>query len=399
MRCCLATRLIVFVLLASLLLVLAAPIGYAQVSCPPPPDVTCPQNVIPPVVVGSPSGLASTYTIALYTSTNGGPCHLITSSDVRILPQLWLATDSDFCNQGSITFYTDDPTSNSLHCGNDEGCTVDWPYLEVVANPATFHARFGGFGVMAIQMELACVSSCPKIGYDHFTCVEARSTDFDADGDTDELDKIALGQVLASNAPYSAIKQYDLNVDGRVDAADYRLLANEMATEVQLGYADPVKHPALYTCNTNCFGCAPVQINSTFAFVVDTSPPGPTSLTLAGSGNNVTLSWTSPGDDTYNGQQLGVAKAFDLRGSNTPITVDNFSAATALTGVPIPDLPGTSHQMSVAACAMGLNYFAIRTQDWAGNVSALSNVVSVPSPCGVTAVRQVSWGRVKAIYR
>src|SRR5262249_22225061 len=110
-------------------------------------------------------------------------------------------------------------------------------------------------------------------------------------------------------------------------------------------------------------------------FAPDNSAPGATTISLSGTGPSVTLSWTSPGNDTYNGQQLGVAKEVDVRGSSSPITTANFDSATPLTGVPVPDLPGTSRSTTIDACSLNLRYFAIKTRDYAGNVSAMSNVV------------------------
>src|SRR5262249_55838370 len=106
--------------------------------------------------------------------------------------------------------------------------------------------------------------------------------------------------------------------------------------------------------------------------------PGPTTLSLSGSGTSVTLSWTSPGNDSLNGVQIGVAKEFVVRGSASLITSANFDSATLVTGAPAPDLPGTSHQLVVNACSLGLKYFAVKTKDYSGNVSAMSNVVVVP---------------------
>jgi hypothetical protein len=356
---------------------LVAPAGVAHATCPSLPNQQCQQS-IPSIVIGSPSGLVGSYPVAIYTGF-GASCtnrHLVNSGDLGgASPQIWLAKDDDFCDSGGIRLYTVDPSSNSLHCGNDEGCLVDWPYLEEVGNPVTFRPRFGGFGQISVQIELPCFAGCIQIGYDALQCVEARSTDFNADGDTDQDEKITLGQELTA-LPQNRHLQYDFNIDGVVDAADYRIVAAEMQTEIQQGY------PALYACpSTNCLGCAPILVAGTF--VPDASAPGATTLTLSGSGASVTLGWTSPGDDTQGGVQLGVAKEFELRGSASPITAANFASATLVAGAPAPGLPGTSHQLTVNACTLNMKYFAFKTKDYQGNLSAMSNVVVVP-PSPVT---------------
>src|SRR5262249_34657102 len=136
-------------------------------------------------------------------------------------------------------------------------------------------------------------------------------------------------------------------------------------------------HPTLYTCDGSCLdSCSPYAVSGTF--VPDESAPGAVTLALSGSGTSVTLSWASPGNDTYNGQQLGLAKEFILRGSASPITTSNFDSGAAVAGLPAPDLPGTSQQISINACSLGLKYFALKTRDYSGNTSAMSNVVVAP---------------------
>ena len=86
----------------------------------------------------------------------------------------------------------------------------------------------------------------------------------------------------------------------------------------------------------------------------------------------VTLLWTATGDDSLS----GVAAAFDMRFSTTPITAANFLTGTPVAGMPAPAGAGTTQQVTV----QGLNtnttyYFAVKTVDERGNWSALSNVV------------------------
>src|SRR5262245_13214482 len=350
----------------------------AQISCPNchiPNIFTCQSSYpIPDVIVGSPSGQVGTFVVGLHTGTD---CHLLTRSDMpnNFLPQIWLAIDGDFCAADNLRLL--DNLSGALHCNNQnttEGALdrcVTWPYLEADENPATFHPRFGGFGQISLQLELPCKERCSSLcptatgfcpGYTAFKCVEARSTDFDANAITDQTEKITLGQELLLPASQRAMK-YDFNLDAVVDAADYRIVCVEMQTEIDQG------HPTLYTCDGSCLdSCSPYAVSGTF--VPDESAPGAVTLALSGSGTSVTLSWASPGNDTYNGQQLGVAKEFILRGSASPITASNFDSATAVSGLPVPDLPGTSQQISINACSLGLKYFALKTRDYSGNTSA-----------------------------
>ncbi len=90
--------------------------------------------------------------------------------------------------------------------------------------------------------------------------------------------------------------------------------------------------------------------------------------------NSVTLTWTTPGDDSLS----GTASQFDIRYSTTPITLANFSAATRWsTGVPTPAASGTSQTVIVTGLQPTTTYyFAIKTGDEVPNWANVSNVVS-----------------------
>ena len=91
---------------------------------------------------------------------------------------------------------------------------------------------------------------------------------------------------------------------------------------------------------------------------------------------SVTLQWTAPGDDSTR----GVATAYDLRRSSTPITELNFNTATQITGLPAPHTAGTLESFTVGNLTSGVQYyFALRTKDDAGNWSTISNLVTYPS--------------------
>lgn len=89
---------------------------------------------------------------------------------------------------------------------------------------------------------------------------------------------------------------------------------------------------------------------------------------------SITLAWTAPGDDSLTGQ----ATRYDLRWSLTPIaTLTDFSRATPVSGVPTPSIVGATESATVSGLTPATQYwFALRTQDDAGNLSDLSNIVS-----------------------
>lgn len=89
--------------------------------------------------------------------------------------------------------------------------------------------------------------------------------------------------------------------------------------------------------------------------------------------NSVTLSWTTPGDDSLS----GTAAQFDLRYSTSPITAQNFALATRFVGTPAPAAPGTRQSVVVTGLAANTTYwFAIKTADEVPNWASVSNVVT-----------------------
>jgi hypothetical protein len=104
----------------------------------------------------------------------------------------------------------------------------------------------------------------------------------------------------------------------------------------------------------------------------------------------VTVQWTAPGGDGY----VGRAAAYDLRYSRQIITEDGFAQATAVTGLPVPSLPGTTQTCTVSGLEAGVTYyFAIKTVDAAGNWSAMSNVLygEIRETSGQAPVLQLSF--------
>lgn len=87
----------------------------------------------------------------------------------------------------------------------------------------------------------------------------------------------------------------------------------------------------------------------------------------------VTLTWTAPGD---NGN-VGQAASYDIRYSSTPMTDQVFASANAVPNPPTPAPAGSTETVTVTGLQPStLYFFALKTSDVAGNVSALSNIAS-----------------------
>jgi hypothetical protein len=123
----------------------------------------------------------------------------------------------------------------------------------------------------------------------------------------------------------------------------------------------------------------------------DVVRPGPiASLAVTGTTDSTaTLGWTAVGDDSL----TGTATAYDIRFSTSPISTANWGSATQVTGEPAPAAPGTAQNYIVRGLSRQVAYyFAIRTVDDAGNLSALSNVPSATTPDGMSPSAIVDLG-------
>lgn len=142
----------------------------------------------------------------------------------------------------------------------------------------------------------------------------------------------------------------------------------------------------------NWSGISNVVQQTTLA-AADVIRPAPiTTLTVTGTTETTAgLRWTAVGDDSL----TGTATSYDVRYSTSPITDSNWSSATALSGEPAPTASGTTQTMTVTGLTRQTTYyFAMKVTDGAGNVSALSNVVSATTPdqTSPAAVRDLAVG-------
>lgn len=110
----------------------------------------------------------------------------------------------------------------------------------------------------------------------------------------------------------------------------------------------------------------------------DVIRPAPIAMTITGqTDSTVTVQWTAVGDDSL----TGVATSYDLRYATSAINAGNYTSALTVTGEPAPGTPGTVQSFTVRNLSRQVAYwFAIKTSDESGNVSAISNVPTVTTP-------------------
>ncbi|MFH1442825.1 MAG: fibronectin type III domain-containing protein [Candidatus Micrarchaeota archaeon] len=119
----------------------------------------------------------------------------------------------------------------------------------------------------------------------------------------------------------------------------------------------------------------PTDYAISFSVATDTTSPAAITNLAASSSTDtqVTLQWTSPGDDG----SAGIATSYDVRYSTSAITAANFGGAIPATGEPSPQVAGSTESYTVSGLSASTTYyFAIKTADEIPNWSALSNVIT-----------------------
>jgi len=108
----------------------------------------------------------------------------------------------------------------------------------------------------------------------------------------------------------------------------------------------------------------------------DTTPPSAVvDLHAANVGiTEATICWTAPGDDG----DSGYAFQYDLRASLDSITTANFAQAYKIDSTDPPYPPGVAQCYTLDSLEAGqMYYFALKTSDYEGNWSGMSNCISL----------------------
>lgn len=114
-------------------------------------------------------------------------------------------------------------------------------------------------------------------------------------------------------------------------------------------------------------------------FVVDRDLTPPAAITdlaaTAESATSIRVRWTAPGDD----DATGTAARYEMRWSPTPFDESTF-ARGARVRMPAPELAGARQTATFTVPPGGRVYVAMRAADELGNLSRLSNIVTVELP-------------------
>jgi hypothetical protein len=140
------------------------------------------------------------------------------------------------------------------------------------------------------------------------------------------------------------------------------------------GYEPFVVTPDLFAISNN--GADPLDIWFTpLGELPDTTPPAAVAdlSVVSTTQATATLTWTAVGDDGMD----GTASHYDIRRHSTPITAENWTQATQISGAPTPGPSGSVQSMVVDGLQPETTYhFAMKVADEAPNWSELSNQAS-----------------------
>lgn len=97
----------------------------------------------------------------------------------------------------------------------------------------------------------------------------------------------------------------------------------------------------------------------------------------------MTLNWEAPEDTEW-----GTVTSYDMRRSTSTITEGNWASATQLTGEPTPQAnPNEETYIATGLTPATTYYFAVKSTDGSGNISAISNVANGTTDSGADVVR------------
>lgn len=108
---------------------------------------------------------------------------------------------------------------------------------------------------------------------------------------------------------------------------------------------------------------------------IKVDPPSDVTNLAAGNATpkRLILTWTAPGDIAG----TGAAASYDIRYSTATITESNFASATKLANPPTPAQAGLSENATVSGLSVNtIYYFAIKTTNYAGVTSNISNIAT-----------------------
>jgi hypothetical protein len=125
-----------------------------------------------------------------------------------------------------------------------------------------------------------------------------------------------------------------------------------------------------------------IPTNASYTIIADTAAPSAISdlRVTSTSTSSANIAWTAPSDVG----PLGKASTYDIRYATAAITDANFSLASVASNIPAPATSGTSQNLTLSGLSSSTTYFfAIKSKDAVGNISAISNVPSgtTQQPC------------------
>ncbi|MEQ1834506.1 MAG: hypothetical protein ABL977_15780 [Candidatus Eisenbacteria bacterium] len=340
---------------------------------PNPGSPNCGSSTFQYPLLGSPSGLAR------IPGAGAGPVPLFVEGFNFM--EIWLAEAGTPFGVHTVVFDTTFASLiQSTECEDASEPGLFQPYIEETNN-ASVMPVFGGSGVLTVYT----LWGHEATDYGPIGSITARSTDVDADGDTDEADEL-----LMRNGIGGSNLNLDLDWSGAVADADLQILLQEARRRDANGNPFGRKHCVMGTAGTagsHLPGGYDPAVNYSFI-----PPSSPTSFSASAVCGQWKLSWVNGGEDGTTGTAYRVEVRYFPSGEID--TEDAWRSAQPLVST-TPTAVGTSQSfMTSLAPSISPKYFALRMYDDNENASVIAHghfavtETTVPATTtGMTAVR------------
>jgi hypothetical protein len=185
---------------------------------------------------------------------------------------------------------------------------------------------------------------------------------------TDSAEVCCIVDIIAEATDNVSVKKVEFHADGEylntVHAAPWEY---RWDVRSQRDSSQHILHAIAFDEAGNSRGSSPIRV-----FVDNIRPATISDLAVVDSGfSSVTLSWSSPGDDST----FGIADYYDIRYLDYEITESNWQNAFECDGEPVPRSAGTIDSFKIDFLSNNSAFFfAIKAMDSAGNSSHLSNI-------------------------
>lgn len=196
------------------------------------------------------------------------------------------------------------------------------------------------------------------------------------------IDKITTYFIAASPSANYTLTAVEPQPGSGIDYCQSKIDDNDWQTGNSFNITSPGQHSLQYHCLDQAGNSSPIYQVTVITDAIAPSEVSDLSV-LSTAENNITLSWTAPGNDGITGK----ASQYDIRYSSTTTDCSsfNFDSATKVEKIPSPLDSEETEILEVFGLNPGTKYcFGLKAADEAPNWSGLSNIAQGTTASGLT---------------